>query len=77
MYNCGVRVIPLNAMSLYADLAQNMNIGAAGTVGVKVVAGRRYLYAVERQGMIWKQRSIGQEVEGDDLLTVLRLAEIA
>ena len=53
--------IPLSLMTLYADLVQSMDIGAAVSVSTKVITGIRYLYASEREGMVWKQRLVGRE----------------
>lgn len=68
-----MQAIPLNLMTLYADLAQSMDIGAAVSVSTKVIGGIRYLYASEREGMVWKQRLVGREGEPEAEAEAVRI----
>jgi len=58
-----MQAIPHNVITLYADLAQGLDIGSASSASVKVIEGRRYLYAKERNGMVWGERLLGREGE--------------
>ena len=56
-----MKQIPLNFLTLYADLQQSLSLsnGRGGTIAVKTVHGKKRLYAVERQGSTYKQKYIG------------------
>jgi hypothetical protein len=56
-----MRPIPLNVMTLYADLAQRLALQDVkpGSISTKKVGGKAYLYAVERDGRARIQRFLG------------------
>lgn len=53
--------MPLNVITLYADLLQRVNLQEArpGSISTKTIDGKKYLYAVERDGAIRSQRFLG------------------
>ncbi len=57
-----MRPIPLNLLTLYADLAQNVEPSGvqAGSITTRVVKGRPYLYATTKDGGLRRQRSLGR-----------------
>jgi len=56
-----MRPVPLNVMTLYADLAQRLGLQDVrpGSISTKTVDGKKYLYAVERDGQARIQRFLG------------------
>ena len=56
-----MRPVPLNIMTLYADLAQRLGLQDVrpGSISTKTVGGKKYLYAVEKDGMARIQRFLG------------------
>ena len=56
-----MREIPLNVMTLYADLAQRLGLQDVrpGSISTKTVGGKKHLYAVEKDGKARIQRYIG------------------
>lgn len=56
-----MRPIPLNVMTLYADLAQRLGHQDVrpGSISTKKVDGKKYLYAVEKDGQARTQRFLG------------------
>ena len=61
-----MKQIPLNFLTLYADLEQSLAVsnGRGGTVALKTVHGRKRLYAVERIGSGYKQKYLGPADDG-------------
>ncbi len=60
-----MKKIPLNFLTLYADLQQSLghSLGRGATVATRVVRGTKRLYAVERVGASYKQKYIGRAGE--------------
>ena len=56
-----MRKIPANLLTLYADLLQRAEAGGPrpGSISSKTVRGRKFLYAVEREGHVRTQRYLG------------------
>lgn len=56
-----MRPIPLNIMTLYADLAQRLAVRdvSPGSISTKTDKGKKYLYAVHKDGQTRVQRYIG------------------
>ncbi len=56
-----MRPIPLNLLTLYEDLVQNVEVSDVppATVSTRTVRGRLRLYATERVGAMYRQRYIG------------------
>lgn len=56
-----MKPIPLNLMTLYADLAQQVDgLGPrAGSISTRTIDGKRYLYAVMKDGQARTQRFLG------------------
>jgi hypothetical protein len=56
-----MRPVPLNVMTLYADLAQRLGLQDVrpASISTKTVDGRKYLYAVEKDGKARTQRFLG------------------
>lgn len=56
-----MRSIPLNFLTLYADLAQNVGLAdvQAGSVTTRTIKGRTYLYVTSKDGSTRQQRSLG------------------
>jgi hypothetical protein len=56
-----MRAIPLNLMTLYADLMQSVGTLAAvpGSVATKTVHGRSYLYATSKDGAVRIEKYLG------------------
>jgi hypothetical protein len=56
-----MRPIPLNVMTLYADLTQRLCLQdiRPGSISTKKVDGKKYLYAVEKDGQARVQRFLG------------------
>jgi hypothetical protein len=56
-----MRPIPLNLLTLYEDLVQNVEVSetAAATVSTRMVRGKLRLYATERTGSTYRQRYLG------------------
>ena len=56
-----MRPVPLNIMTLYADLAQRLGLldVRPASISTKTVGGKKYLYAVEKDGMARIQRFLG------------------
>ena len=70
-----MRPIPLNVMTLYADLADRVaQVDVRpGSISTKTVDGRKYLYAVEKDGQTRIQRYLGPV---DDLQAQMQAAQI-
>jgi hypothetical protein len=56
-----MKPIPLNLLTLYADLAQKVEINDIhpATISTKIVRGKPRLYATERTGTTYRQRYVG------------------
>jgi hypothetical protein len=56
-----MRAVPLNVMTLYADLAQRLGLQDVrpASISTKTVDGKKYLYAVEKDGAARIQRFLG------------------
>jgi hypothetical protein len=56
-----MRPIPLNLMTLYADLAQRLGVRdtRAGSISTKTAKRKKYLYSVEKDGQARIQRYLG------------------
>ncbi len=56
-----MRKIPANLITLYADVLQRAEAGGyrPGSISTKTVKGRKFLYAVEREGSLRSQRYLG------------------
>lgn len=56
-----MRAIPLNLMTLYADLEQRLVSQEVrpGSISIRRIDGKKYLYAVERDGQMREQRFLG------------------
>ena len=56
-----MRPVPLNIMTLYADLAQGVGQFdvRAGSISTKTVDGKKYLYTVEKDGQARQQKFLG------------------
>lgn len=56
-----MKSIPLNLMTLYADLAQRLALrdGKPGSISTKTDKGKKYLYAVHKDGQARIQRYLG------------------
>lgn len=56
-----MRSIPLNMMTLYADLAQSVDEGARdyGSISTRTVKGRKFLYLTHKDGAARSQRYLG------------------
>lgn len=56
----GMRPIPLNLMTLYADLMQTVgHDGMAGSIATKTVGNRRYVYVTTKDGSARIERYLG------------------
>lgn len=57
-----MRPIPLNFLTLYADLLQNVAVPSArpGSVSIRKIKGADYLYVTEKDGGVRKQYSLGR-----------------
>jgi hypothetical protein len=82
VYSASVRPIPLNVMTLYADLAQRLALQDTrpGSISSKKVDGRKYLYAVEKDGRTRTQRFLGpatSSVAQAEAARIRRAAELA
>jgi len=62
-----MRAIPLNLMTLYADLAQSVGTLAAtpGSIATKTVGKKRYLYATHKDGSARIERYLGPAEDED------------
>lgn len=58
-----MRPIPLNLLTLYEDLVQNVEVAdvPAATVSIRTVRGKKRLYATERTGSTYHQTYLGLE----------------
>src|SRR2546423_2955350 len=56
-----MRPIPLNFLTMYADLAQGFEFAAAeaGSITTRKIKGKSYLYVTSKDGAIRRQRSLG------------------
>jgi hypothetical protein len=56
-----MRPIPLNILTLYADLAQNVGLAdvQAGSITKRTIKGRSYLYVTTKDAGTRQQRSLG------------------
>jgi hypothetical protein len=56
-----MRPIPLNFLTMYADLAQSFEFvdGVAGSVTTRRIKGKSYLYVTTKDGGVRRQRSLG------------------
>jgi hypothetical protein len=73
-----MKKIPLNFLTLYADLQQSLghSLGRGATVATRVVRGTKRLYAVERIGASYKQKYIGRSGEPKAEASAKRLRRI-
>lgn len=57
-----MRPIPLNFLTLYADLAQGFEFtdAEAGSIATRKIKGKSYLYATTKDGATRRQRSLGR-----------------
>lgn len=74
-----MKAIPLNLLTLYADLAQSLVLsqGRGATIASKMAGGKKHLYAVERQGSRYVQRYIGPADRPDAKREAARIKRIA
>ena len=57
-----MRPIPLNLMTLYADLLQSVELddGMPGSIATKTVAKRKYIYATTKDGSARLHRGLSK-----------------
>ncbi len=70
--------IPLNFLTLYADLQQSLShsLGRGATIATRVVRGSKRLYAIERVGATYKQKYIGRAGEAKAEAAATRIRRI-
>jgi hypothetical protein len=75
-----MKPIPLSMMTLYADLTQRLALRDArpGSISTKTDKGKKYLYAVEKDGQARVQRYLGpaNDAAAQDAAEQVRRAEI-
>jgi hypothetical protein len=68
-----MREIPLNLLTLYADLLQSVAHGDRGaSISERLIDGKRHLYAIEKDGAVRRQRYLGP-ADRDDIQEQARL----
>ncbi len=57
-----MKPIPLNFLTMYADLAQNVELSDAnpGSITIRKIRGESYLYVTMKDGSVRRQRSLGR-----------------
>ncbi len=73
-----MRPVPMNVMTLYADLLQRLDLRDVrpGSISTKKVGGKQYLYAVEKDGQTRIQRFLGpaDDIQSQQDAKVIRQA---
>lgn len=74
-----MRPVPLNVMTLYADLAQRLGLQdmRPASISTKTVDGKKYLYAVEKDGKARIQRFLGPAASASAQEHAERLKRVA
>jgi hypothetical protein len=75
-----MKQIPLSMMTLYADLAQRLALRDTrpGSISTKTDKGKKYLYAVQKDGQARVQRYLGpaDDAEAKEAAELVRRAEV-
>ena len=79
LYSARMKQIPLNLLTLYADLTQALALsgGRGGTLASKTVGGQKHLYEVRRVGTTYTQNYIGPADRDDVKAAAARIKRTA